>query len=276
MFSLLLSVIKITAIALLVLGLFLFFFQAKLIYHPRPYHPDYKRLIPERGVEIDYTTACGKQTAFYVPPRNTDDVTSAPARLWLFFGGNGSLALFWSDIVKEAPDPAAAFLLIDYPGYGKCEGAASPGSIEESSEAALAALASWLHCTPQDLEGDLNIAGHSLGAAVALQFAVRHPIRRAVLAAPFTSMQSMAREVVGPVLANVLTHNYNNEKRLAALAARPSPPEVRILHGDADPIIPVRMSRELATAHKSMIKLHEIPGADHVTVLDTLGQHLAP
>jgi pimeloyl-ACP methyl ester carboxylesterase len=273
---LLLWALKIGAIVLVICAVLLWFFQAKLIYHPRPYRADYKRLVPAHGVEIDYRTSCGKQAAFYIPPRSNDAAATVPVRLWVMFGGNGSLALFWASTVEQAPDNDAGFLLVDYPGYGKCEGSPSPASIQENSEGALDALAVHLRCSATDLERDLNVAGHSLGSASALQFAVRHPIQRAVFAAPFTTMRAMAGHVVGRGFALLLRHNYDNEKTLAEIAARTPSPRVIILHGSADPVIPVEMSRSLSKAFPRMITYQEIPGADHVSVLDSMPQYITP
>jgi pimeloyl-ACP methyl ester carboxylesterase len=272
----LLSLLKIGGTVLVACVALLWFFQTKLIYHPQPYRPDYKRLLPARGQEIEYQTGCGRQTAFYIPPRAAEDPTTVPQRLWVMFGGNGSLALFWSDTVNEVADKNAAFLLVDYPGYGKCAGTPSPVSIRESSDGALDALAAHLECTTEDLERDLNVGGHSLGSAAALQFAVRHPVRRAVLAAPFTSMRAMAKQVVGGGFSMLLRHDYDNDGRLTELAAREQPPQVTIIHGDADRIVPVEMSRSLARAHPSIITYHEVKGADHVSILDDMPEYLAP
>jgi pimeloyl-ACP methyl ester carboxylesterase len=275
MLAVLLWLVKVAALVAAIIVLLLFVFQAKLIYHPQPYRPDYARLIPARGVEVEYRTSAGRQTAFYIPPRAADDPTTIPKRLWVMFGGNASLALFWADTVRDAPDPDAAFLLVDYPGYGKCEGSPSPRSIQESSETALTGLAEWMKCDRADLERDLNVAGHSLGAAASLQFAVKHKIQRILLVAPFTSMREMVRQVMGRAFTFILLHNYDNRKRLDELAAGPQPPHVIILHGDSDTIIPSRMSRELTAAHPQMIELHEIPRADHVNVLDYVLPYLA-
>ena len=274
MISVLLWFLKLGLGLLVLITVLLFIFQAKIIYHPRPYRADYARLIPPRGVEIEYNLPCGKQTAFYIPPKSADDPTTVPQRLWMMFGGNGSLALFWSETVRNSSDPDAAFLLVDYPGYGKCDGKPSPVAIQEGSEAALSGLARFLKTSPSQLETDLNVGGHSLGAAAALQFAVRHSVKRAVLVAPFTTMREMAREVVGRFFALLLTHQYDNRARLAELGQHVPLPRITILHGDADPVIPIRMSRELAAAFPGLVTLHEIQGADHVTVLDAVGPYL--
>src|SRR5437762_14216158 len=70
--------------------------------------------LPANGEEISYTLSFGKQTAFYIPPR---DSGQSPVRLWVAFCGNGSLALDWTTILEGYPNAHDAFLLVDYPGY---------------------------------------------------------------------------------------------------------------------------------------------------------------
>jgi len=83
--------------ALVVIGLgflgliaLIYFKQHSMIYHPRPYDPSYVQALPVNGEEVSYTLPFGKQTAFYVSARNNGRL---PARLWIAFCGNGSLAL---------------------------------------------------------------------------------------------------------------------------------------------------------------------------------------
>src|SRR5260370_20096517 len=92
----------------------LYFRQHSMVYHPRPYDESYAYAFPANGVEINYTVATAKYCAFYIPGRE-----ALPKRLWVAFCGNGSLALDWTTILREYPGQDDAFLLIDYPGYGK-------------------------------------------------------------------------------------------------------------------------------------------------------------
>jgi hypothetical protein len=55
----------------------------------------------------------------------TTEAFRLPARLWVAFCGNGSLALDWTTILAGYPNANDAFLLVDYPGYGKCTGYAT-------------------------------------------------------------------------------------------------------------------------------------------------------
>jgi pimeloyl-ACP methyl ester carboxylesterase len=213
-------------------------------------------------VSLAYSTSQGRQTAFYLPPRNLP-----LRRLWVLFPGNGSLALDWLNFLDPPPDPRDGFLLIDYPGYGDCQGFASPDHIQESAEAAFGSLAQSLHTEPGVLEAKLNLLCLSIGCATGLNFAVRHPVDRIILVAPFTTLRQMARRVVGWPLCYLLMHNFDNGDRLTELAARANPPRVTIFHGDADQTIPMAMGRQLAGLHPGMITFHAVPGAGHNTVL---------
>jgi len=254
----------------------LLLFQNLLIYHPRPYGFDasarYHFLVP-----LPYTTAQGRQEAWYFPPSRLP--AQPPRHLWVVFSGNGSLALDWVgfldplanqtvvDLFPTVPDPRDGFLLIDYPGYGNCQGHPSPATIQASTEAAFTALAESLHTQPGVLEKDLNVLCVSIGCGAGLNFAVRHPVDRIVLLAPFTSLRDMAQRTVGWPLCWVLLHNFDNRARLRELAARPNPPRVLILHGDADSLVPIAMGRQLASMFPGMIMFHAVPGAGHNTVV---------
>ena len=245
-----------------VLALLLFFGQRSIIYLPHGYAADKLRGDPPRLTPLAFSTGEGAQTCFFVAPRAAGG--ASPARIWLVFGGNAMAALDWQGFLLGA-DARAGFLLIDYPGYGISAGRPAPDTILAASEGAVAALADHLHLAAADLAPRLGVLGHSLGCAAALQYAARHPVQRAVLVAPFTSMLAMARRKVGWPLCEVLTHRFDNRARLAEMFAAGAP-AVTIVHGDADEIIPVTMGRALA-AEFPAITYREIAGTGHNSVL---------
>lgn len=237
--------------------------QHKMIYYPRPYPAGFK--LPDGVISLEYTTSQGSQTAYYRPPAQGHDPT--PSRLWLLFAGNASLALDWVYFLEDFPDHGAGFLLVDYPGYGKCRGRAAPESILESTEKALLILAERTGAAGSDLAGEnVNLMGHSLGAAVALLYASRHRADKIVLVSPFTSLQDMAGLVVGSPLNRTLLQNFDNRARLLEIVGRRSAPEITLIHGVLDEIVPVAMGRELAGISPD-ISFKEIPGAGHNNIL---------
>lgn len=239
--------------------------QGGVLYHPRPYPSDPQAMLPPGGVEIHYQMSFGEQTAFYIPPQSGKARQAAP--LWVMFGGNASLALDWLDLIESIPDKQCSYLLIDYPGYGECKGRPSAERILESTEAAMNSLAEHLGVARGDLEKNLNVLGHSLGAAAALQFAAGHPVRKVVLVAPFTSFRDMAKVFAGAVASHLVSNSYNNRARLGNLAGHSPRPHVTIVHGDSDEVIPVAMGRELAGMTEGWGEYHEIAGAGHNDVV---------
>src|SRR5438132_4148422 len=173
------------SILLLIALAFLYFRQHSMVYHPRPYDESYAYALPARGVEINYTVAGGKYVAYYIPGSQ-----KLPKRLWLAFCGNGSLALDWTTILRDYPWNGDAFLLIDYPGYGKNGGYATITTTRASADAALKALSERLQIDEYHLV--LCTIGHSLGSAVALDFAAHHRVQKIVLIAPFTTLREEA------------------------------------------------------------------------------------
>ena len=234
--------------------------QHSMVYHPRAYDNSYAYALPARGVEINYTVAGGKDVAYYIPGSQ-----KLPKRLWLAFCGNGSLALDWTTILRDYPWNGDAFLLIDYPGYGKNSGYATIASTRASADAALKALAERLQTDEDHLA--LCTIGHSLGSAVALDFAAHHSVQEIVLVAPFTTLREEAATMVGGWIARLLIESYDNRSNLREIARRNPMPCVAIFHGTEDEVIPVRMGRELARAFP-FVEFFAVEGADHVSVLN--------
>ncbi len=263
--------LRFVAILILTPVIFLLSCQSKLIYHPNPYRAEYETLLRSaKGERVRFETSQGHQTAFYIPARTP--ATGLPQTVWLCFSGNGSLALDW---LRDTSlwDDHFAYLLVDYPSYGDCEGTPNPTTIRESGKTAVEALAKRLQTTAAELQPRLAVLGHSLGAAAALMAADDLDLRRGVLLSPFTTMTDMGRIVLGWPLCYLNRHRFNNRKTLGHVASRAGAHMV-IFHGAEDEVIPVRMGRELAAAHPQAVVLHEVPGGHHNDLLDLISPQI--
>ncbi len=266
-------------IAVLVVAAIMFSLQDHLLWHPRPYLPVEVDSLPRPLEELAFRTAEGNQTAFYAPPL---DRRPFPSELWILFAGNGSLALDWVALTSNDTDQGRAFLLIDYPGYGLCEGHPSPWSIARNVDGAMASLASRLGQPNQAVlktalaaRGPLGVIGHSMGAATALAFAASAPeVSRIVLVSPFTSLRAMARRTVGWPLCWLLRGNFDNLARLDDISRWAKRPRVLILHGDCDTLIPLDMGRMLAAAHPGFTRFECVHGASHDNIVAVSGARL--
>ena len=242
----------------------LFFRQHSLIYYPRRYPDGFERLLPAGIEPLRYTTVVGEQVAFYVAPRCGAQL---PARVWVMFSGNASVALDWLYVIERNPNDTDGYLLIDYPGYGKSEGVAAIASTRGSADKAVTTLAERLGMPENELAPRLSVVGVSLGAAAALEFAAGHPIERAVLIAPFTTLREEAATLFSKPASYLLLENYDNRSRLRELAQRNTPPRVAIFHGTADTLIPPRMGQELAESVPAIATFFPIARATHDTIV---------
>ncbi len=254
----------------------LYALQDLILYHPRRYAAGYVEGLPPDIVRLAYhITAMGRdipQMSYYVPPAGAQD--RPPGRLMVLFGGNGSLALDWLNEIRRFRDDGIGFLLVEYPGYGRCEGQPSPDSLLAGSEAAFAALAGRLHVPAKALERNVGTMGHSLGCAASLQFAVRHPVNTVILIAPFTSTMDLARHRVGWPLSLLLRDRFDNMARVRELISRPGRPAIIIAHGARDRTIPPSHGFRLASISGS-IDYHEFSGANHETVIQAAREQIS-
>lgn len=250
--------------------------QRRMIYYPSDYPETWLTTLPEPVERIKYRTDQGEQVAWYWDPqavqatdRESTGPQALPPRIWFMFNGNATVALSWLDLIEDLPNDDDGFLMFDYPGYGVNEGRPTRQNIEAASTAATRALADYYGIDLEQLGGHLGILGQSIGTGAALDLAVNVPVNRIILISPFTTLVEMARKVVGWPLNQLVLDRYNNRARLEELGQREVPPEVVIVHGSSDNIIPVEMGRELAESFPELVEYHEVKGGDHNYLIDS-------
>jgi uncharacterized protein len=247
------------AVILLALISVVLLLQDRFIYFPLRYSAaDLQEAQRVGADQVAFQTSQGKQTAFFWRGEGSGP---DPQVVWLLFGGNGDSALAWLGLIRAFSDPGSGYLLIDYPGYGICQGRPNPKTILENAEGALQIL---LETKGWKLTGQaLRVLGHSLGGAVALQFAANHPVGKILVVSTFTTMDAMVRAQIHLPLGRFLRHRFDNITALKAILSQKEVPAISIFHGQADEIIPSKMGRALADLDPDRIKYFELPGASH-------------
>ncbi|GET36337.1 alpha/beta hydrolase [Microseira wollei] len=150
-------------------------------------------------------------------------------------------------------------LLIDYRGYGK-----SQGNFPSESQVYQDAQIAWNYLVKQKQipANQIFIYGHSLGGAVAIDLAVKHPEAAGLIVQnSFTSMQKMAE--LDPYLrifpiSLILRHRFDSITKVKSLRM-----PVLFVHGTADAMIPKTMSKTLYAAAPEPKQLLLVPGAKH-------------
>lgn len=157
---------------------------------------------------------------------------------------------------------------IDYRGYGESRGR-FPNEARVYDDADLA----WHYLTQQRHIPEQNILlyGHSLGGAIAIELASRHPnLAGLIIQSSFTSMGEMVSHATlfdrFLPMQLILTQHFDSLSKVRSLR-----PPVLYIHGKDDPTIPYQCSEALQAATASPSQIVLIPHADHNNVGDVAG-----
>ena len=186
---------------------------------------------------------------WFVPGRDS-------ATLVLFHGNAGNISGRLRRLADLHRSLGLNVFIFDYRGYGQSEGRPSEKGTYRDAEAALDYLG-----TRGDVDQDrIVLLGHSLGAAIAVETAVRREVHAVLLEAPFTSVSAMASHGYPfvPGVGRILRTKYDSLSKIRDIGA-----PLLVIHGDSDATIPVRMGRELYEAAAEPKRFLAIPGADH-------------
>ena len=148
-------------------------------------------------------------------------------------------------------------LLVDYRGYGKSTGGKpSEAKVYEDAEAAWQYLVKQRGVKPQQL----FIYGHSLGGAVAIDLALRHPEAAGLITeSTFTSMQAMGELKYDFLPAGLLLNQrFESLQKIAQLKI-----PLLLVHGTWDQKVPVGMAQQLFEAAPQPKTLVMIEGGEH-------------
>ncbi|WP_019498910.1 alpha/beta hydrolase [Pseudanabaena sp. PCC 6802] len=149
--------------------------------------------------------------------------------------------------------------LVDYRGYGKSE-----GDFPTEAQVYVDAQAQWEYLT-QKLgvnPKDIIIYGHSLGGAIAIELASKHPEAAGLIVeASFTSIKQMVdrdpKFSIFPV--DLLLHQkFDSISKVGSLKL-----PVLYIHGTSDRVIPFSMGEQLFAATPTATQLVLIPNGGH-------------
>ena len=191
----------------------------------------------------------------------------ADAPVLLYFHGNGGNVSSNLPRVERYHTVGFSVFLIDYRGYGLSQGRfPSEKRVYEDAETAWRYLVEQREIDPQRL----YVFGHSLGGAIALELATRHPqIPGLVVEGTFTSIRNMAVEEKGYGWLPVnwlLTERFNSLQKVSSLQT-----PIFFIHGTDDQVVPAYMSDRLYQAASGRKELWFVETARHNDVATIAG-----
>jgi fermentation-respiration switch protein FrsA (DUF1100 family) len=157
-------------------------------------------------------------------------------------------------------------IVFDYQGFGGSAGKSSPKRTVEDGQA----VVRYARDHRRNPNGGVYIFGQSLGGAVGIVVAAKEPyVKACVFEAPFSSYRTIARHAIAkawilwpvyPIYPFMVGTRYDPIKYVDKISPRP----VLFIHGTADEIVPVSMSKKLFGKAKEPKEIWLIDGANHL------------
>jgi uncharacterized protein len=225
--------------------------ENSIVFQPRPYpEGDWAADPRVEDAWIDSSDGVRLHGWFAEP------VGNQPRAVVLFTHGNGGNVTSRRHVVQLFRDQMHATVLVfDYRGYGRSGGSPTEAGVLEDARAARR----WLAARTGIREGDVVLAGHSLGGGVAVDLAATDGARALILEGTFTNLPDVAASFVPllPVRA-VMQCKLDSVAKIPAYRG----PLLQV-HGDADEIVPYRLGRKLFRAANEPKHFVTIRGGDH-------------
>jgi len=248
-----LRVLLLTLACLYVLaGAAIWFAQTTILYHPRR---DIDVTPANFGLTFDAITLPlngDRLAGWWVPSRIPHTATL------LYLHGNAGNVSANADQVRRLASTGLNIFIFDYRGYGDSTGGPPRKRLlSEDAERAWTYLVRERHIPP----GEVVIYGHSLGAAVGIDLASRHPDAGALITeSGFPSVIDVAEGTLFAwlPLRLIVTERFDAGSRIRSIHV----PKL-IIHGESDTMVPVRLAHRLYDAAADPKQLAVIPGGDH-------------
>jgi fermentation-respiration switch protein FrsA (DUF1100 family) len=237
------SAARILVAALVLVQVFLYVMQDRMIFFRQPLAEEMRGLVHKLrpdAEEIVLPTADGHRLhGWFV--RNGDGKADAPALI--YFGGNAEEV---SGFALEANElPGVSFALFNYRGYGRSEGDPSEQALFSDSLAIYDAVAAR-HGVDRNR---IVVMGRSLGSGVATYLASQRQVAAVVLVTPYDSVAAIARAQYPFVLVDVLLrHPFDSLSRAKTIDV----PMLALIAG-TDSVVPPAHARTLAKAWRGPV-----------------------
>jgi uncharacterized protein len=209
--------------------------------------------LPEAKEEVLVTQDGERVIAWSVPPHEGKKVI-------LFFPGNGDTLALRVPRLRAVITDGAGLVALSYRGYAGSSGSPSEQGLILDARAAYDYAAA--HYPP----ARLVIWGFSLGTGPAVALAAERPVGKLILEAPYTSITDIAGADLPFIPVRLLLKDqFHSDLRIEKVHA-----PLLIMHGERDPVIPIRFARRLFALANEPKRFFSFPEGRHFN-LDAYG-----
>ena len=258
------KIVVTVVVSLILLFFFIRFIEKRSLYFPLRAIEVTPHDIGLEYEEIIVSTRDGVQiSGWYIP-------SPSPRGTVLFSHGNGGNISHRLDKMKIFNDLMVNVLIFDYRGYGMSRGSPSEEGLYLDSEA----MYGYLVHEKKVLPGEIIGYGESLGGAVIIDLAGRHPLGGIIIEGSFPSIRDMAKHYFPFVPSFVYKTTFDSFDKIRKVAS----PKLHF-HSMSDEVVPYQLGRKLfenAPGPKEFVNLQGghndsflISGEKYSAALDT-------
>ena len=220
-----------------------FWFQERLIFHPRSIAADYEY---DWGEEIEVPVEGATLSTVWVRKPSSKGVV-------VYFHGNvgdNNRGLYQMRNVLEEPYDA---VFMDYRGFGK-----STGEVTSNEQLLEDVQAVYDRVKSDYPEDKIHLLGYSLGTGMAAHLAAENNPAQLTLVAPYTNLEDMKNQMFWWLPDFLLKYQLDTESRITSVKC-----PVNIFHGTADELIPFAMAERLKELAPKQVRLNPMKGVGH-------------
>ncbi|HLK27416.1 MAG TPA: alpha/beta fold hydrolase [Puia sp.] len=241
------SLLKIVIVLYIILCVFLYFFQEKLIFFPEKLSKNFKFQFQQNFEEINIRT----QDNILL---NGLLFKSQNSRGLIFYlHGNAGSSRTWGDVAKTYTDLNYDVFILDYRGYGKSE-----GKIESQNQIFEDLQTAYIELKKKYNEQNIIVLGYSIGTGPSAKLASSNNPKMLILQAPYYSLTDMIKHTYPIIPAFLLKYKFETNDYI-----KQSKMPIVIFHGDADEVIYYGSSVKLKENFKSTDTLITLQGQGH-------------
>lgn len=212
-------------------GIFLYFFQESILFHPTPLAFDHRFQFDQSFTELNipfekHNLSIVKFTA-----------TGTRKGIVLFFHGNRNNVERYRQYPPLFTRNGYEIWMIDYPGFGKTTGSRTEKILYQQ------ALVMYDLAMKETNSSNLVIYGKSMGTGIASFLAANRNCKKLILETPYQSIAALAKHYF-PVYPTLLRkYSFPVQDYLEKIRV-----PITIFHGTDDGVVPYRQGKELAAS----------------------------
>lgn len=249
--EILLTTFKLLLIFYILICVFLYFFQERLIFFPDKLNRNFKFSF-ERFEELNIKTKDGKRLNGLL------FTTDSSKGLIFYLHGNAGALNSWGEVAKRYTDLNYDVFVLDYRGYGKSE-----GSISSQAQLFEDVQSAYDEIKKRYDEQRIVVLGYSIGSGPAAKLASTNHSRLLILQAPFYNLTDVMKRTYPIIPTFLLKYKFETNEYLKNCKM-----PVVVFHGDRDEVINYRSSLKLKGVMKDTDTLIILNGQGHNGMTD--------